>query len=116
MNYERKKELIEQYKQTKQDMGVYALECTANNNIYIGYAKDIRGKMNRDRFSLLHGSHFNRRLQEDWNLHGEEGFSIRVLEVLEYDKEGVKTDYTEDLKILLQLWFEKLPQARKLRP
>jgi hypothetical protein len=35
------------------------------------------------------------------------GFEIAVLELLEYDKDGIKTDYAEDLRALRELWSEK---------
>jgi len=38
--------------------------------------------------------------------------SLEVLEVLPYSRDDTKTDYSEELQILKQLWEEKLSEAK----
>lgn len=103
MNRTRRKELLEQYKQMKPDMGVYMFKSINTNTVYLGYDKNIKATINGDRFKLNANSHRNKKLQKDWNENKEENFEIKVVQLLEYDKDESKTDYSEDLKILREI-------------
>lgn len=102
-----KRELINKYKQTVQPMGIYQIRNVKNGKIFIGSAKDLRGRINSNKFQLKMGSHLNKKLQQDYNQLGEEGFSFDILDYLK-PKEDLKYDYTEDLKILEEMWLEKV--------
>lgn len=77
---------------------VLSIEATSN----------LKGKINGTKFKLNSGGHPNKELQKEWKEHGEEAFSIEVLENLEYDKDESKTDYSEELALLQMIWEEKL--------
>lgn|GEM_PF-6400169 len=49
------------------------------------------------------GSHPNRELQKGWLEYGEADFTIEVLQYLDYDKDGAKTDYQEELALIRPL-------------
>ena len=100
----RKKELLLKYKEMKPDMGVYMIKSLNTGKVYLGYDKDLKGTLNSERFKLNAGGHKNKELQKEWTKITEKGFEIKVLEVLEYDKDESKTDYTEDLKALRDMW------------
>lgn len=100
MDRARRKELLEQYKQMKPDMGVYMFKSINTNTVYLGCDKNIKATINGDRFKLNANNHRNKKLQKDWNENKEENFEIKVVQVLKYDKDESKTDYSEDLKIL----------------
>ena len=102
-----KKEKIKQYKQTIPLMGIYQIKNKKNGKIYIGSANDLHGIINRYKFQLKNGSHFNKELQKDYNELGEKSFTFEILDFLT-PKEDVNYDYTEDLKILEKMWLEKL--------
>lgn len=102
-----KRELINKYKQTIQPMGIYQIRNIKNGRIYIGSAKDLRGRINSNKFQLKMGSHLNREMQKDFSEIGEKGFSFDVLDYLK-PKEDLNYDYTEDLKILEEMWLEKI--------
>lgn len=102
-----KRELINKYKQTVQPMGIYQIRNVTNGKIYIGSAKDLRGRINSNKFQLKMGSHLNKELQKDYNEIGLEGFSFDILDYLK-PKEELQYDYTEDLKVLEEMWLEKL--------
>lgn len=106
-----KKELREQYKKMKPDMGVYIVKCNTTNDYCIESSKDIKSSINRAKFALGYGSHQNKKLQEQWNQYGENNFAFEVLDILEYDKEECKTDYTEDLAMLKTMWEDKLTKG-----
>ncbi|ABW19225.1 GIY-YIG nuclease family protein [Alkaliphilus oremlandii] len=105
---DRKKELKEQYRMMKPEMGIYIVRSHFNNKCFIEATKDLKGTINGSRFKLEAGNHPNRELQKEWREHGKENFTIEILENLEYDKDETKTDYTEDLTLLRMIWEEKL--------
>jgi hypothetical protein len=91
-------------------MGIFIVRSKVNNKCYLHATQDLRGVMNGAKVRLDGGSHPNRELQKEWSEFGPENFTIEILENLEYDKDGVKTDYTEDLAILQAIWEEKLTE------
>jgi hypothetical protein len=108
MDKSRKKELIEQYKRTKPDMGLFMIRSKTANKCYLQATQDLRGVMNGALVRLSGGMHPFRELQKEWNETGSENFTIEILERLEYDKDETKTDYTEELSLLKMIWEEKL--------
>jgi group I intron endonuclease len=102
-----KKELKKQYKQTLLPMGVYIVKNLVNGKIFIGSSKNLEGKLNSMRFQLEMGSHMNNELQKDYNQFGKENFSFEILDRLE-PKEDSDYNYDEDLKVLEEMWMEKL--------
>ena len=50
------------------------------------------------------------KLQKDWNENKEENFEIKVVEVLPYDKDESKVDYSEELKILLEVCKDRFTE------
>ncbi len=107
---DRKKELKEQYKQMKPDMGIFVIRSNSNNKCYIEGTQDLKSKINRTKFQLEFGSFANKELQKEWKEYGGPSFTIEVLENLKYDKDESKTDYSEDLALLQMIWEEKLSQ------
>ncbi|WP_343248883.1 GIY-YIG nuclease family protein [Diplocloster hominis] len=115
MDKSRKKELQMEYKLRKPDMGVFVISCSGNGKQYVGYAQDLRGKMNGHYFKVSSGFHPNRRMLADWKEYGEPAFEMKVLEQLPYDeKEENKTDYTKELQELQLKWMSKLENAEEL--
>jgi hypothetical protein len=102
-----KKEMTKKYKQTIQPMGIYQIKNMKNGKIFLESAKDLRGKINSNKFQLKNGLHLNKEMQKDFNEIGEEGFSFGILDYLK-PKEDLNYDYTEELKILEDMWLEKL--------
>ena len=102
-----KKELINQYKQTIQPMGIYQIKNKKNGKIYVGSAKNLQGKLNSNKFQLKNGLHFIKEMQNDYNEIGEELFSFDILDYLK-PKEDLNYDYTKELKILEEMWLAKL--------
>jgi len=102
-----KKELNKQYAQTMQPMGVYQVKNLVDGKIFIASSQNIPGKINSCKFQLSNGSHMNKALQEDFNRIGLENFTFEIIDLLE-PKEDTKMDYTDDLKMLEEIWIEKL--------
>lgn len=104
----RRKELVEQYKQMKPDMGIFWIRSKVNDKCFLETSQNLKAMLNRITFQLNAGSHPNQELQKEWIENGEEAFNIEVLELLKYDKDESKIDYTEELAILKLVWEEKL--------
>jgi group I intron endonuclease len=102
-----KKELVKNYKQTVQPMGIFQIKNLKNGKIFIGSAKDLKGIINSNKFQLKNGLHSCKQMQLDYKEFGEEQFSFEILDYLK-PKQDMNADYTEDLKILEQMWLEKL--------
>jgi hypothetical protein len=49
----------------------------------------------------------NKALQEDFNRIGLDNFAFEIIDLIE-PKEDTKMDYTDDLKMLEEMWIEKL--------
>ena len=102
-----KEELKKQYKQSPPPMGIFRIKNIANGKIFIGRGMNLAGKLNSNKFQLEQGSHMNRALQEDYSHFGEQNFSFEVVDYLE-PKEDPNYDHTEDLKVLEEIWLERL--------
>ena len=118
MDQKRNKELKEAYKAMKPQMGIVLIQCKESKQIYLWAVHDTRGKINGLR-ARLNGNMYrgsrNKMIQEEWNLYGEEAFEIKVPDVLEYEKDELKTDYSEELEMLLEDWEKQYPEAVRIQ-
>jgi len=80
-----RKQAIREFKERKPLRGVFAVRCTATGQVWVGSSPNLDATPNRIWFGLRLGSHHNRSLQREWNLHGEPGFQYEVLEKLDDD-------------------------------
>ncbi|MFA6027865.1 MAG: GIY-YIG nuclease family protein [Patescibacteria group bacterium] len=107
MNKTSKKELKKKYLSTLPPMGIYQVKNLTNGKILIGSGLNVQGKINSCKFQLENGSHMNRVLQEDYNKMVPDNFAFEIIDYLK-PKEDLKKDYTDDLKMLEEMWIEKL--------
>lgn len=104
MDGNRKKELKEQYRLMKPEMGIFIIRSKENKECYIEATQNLRAVINSTRAKILNNMHPNLEFQKIWN----ENYTIEILENLPYDKDESKTDYTDDLLLLEMIWEEKL--------
>lgn len=102
-----KSDIKKNYKQSLQPMGIYQIKNLVNNKILIGRSENLPGRINRFKFSLKYGAESNKELMTDYLKYGENNFSFEILDLLK-PKEDPAYDYREDLKILEEMWIEKL--------
>jgi len=102
-----RKDLINEYKQAIQPMGIYQIKNMINGKIFIGSSKDLKGIINRNKFQLKNGLHMNKAMQKDFNEGGEGSFTFEILDHLK-PRADMKGDYTEELQMLEEMWLEKL--------
>ena len=101
-----RKAAIAAYKKRESPAGIYAIRCTATGAVWVGQTPDLDKIRNRIWFTLAHGGHSGRQLQDAWWQHGAEAFSFEVVERLEAEQ----TDYIRRalLKDRCLHWREKL--------
>ena len=102
-----RKELIRKYKETPRPAGVYRVQHAPSGRALLGSSPDAPAMLNRIRAQLRMGGHPSRELQRDWESDGPDAFSFEVLDVLT-PSESPDYDPTDDLRMLEELWLEKL--------
>lgn len=60
--------------------GIYYIKNIVNNNMYIGQSINIKNRFSCHKSALNKNSHYNEKLQEDFNKYGIESFEFGVLE------------------------------------
>jgi len=102
-----RKASIRQYKESRRPMGVWRVHNTVADRSLLGSSVDLPSMLNRQQSQLRFGGHPCRQLQEDWNRLGPAAFVFEVLDTLKpVDESGY--DPAEDLRVLLDLWKERL--------
>lgn len=64
-------------------LGVYSITCTVNDKKYIGSSKNCYNRRELHKFYLRHKRHYNKPLQEDYDLYGEDKFIFEIVERVE---------------------------------
>jgi len=108
-----RKARIRQYKETRPPAGVFRVRNTAAGKSLVGTSVNLPGTLNRHRFQLERGSHPSKELQADWSGLGPDAFEFEVLDRLK-PSDKPEYDATEDLRVLKELWLEKLTASGEL--
>ena len=93
-----RKEIKEEYKQMKFQIGVFQIRNLINGKIFIS-SLDLLASWNSQRFQLNAGLHQNSRLQKEWNDFGANNFVYEIVSELKQDAEST-------------LNYNKLPRSR----
>ncbi|GFI61122.1 hypothetical protein IMSAG049_00275 [Clostridiales bacterium] len=112
MNSERKKELLEEYKNRKPEKGIIAYKCTATDETFLMASNDTRVSFNSTSAKLSMNSHPNKRLSELWNKYGKEGFELFVVKQLDY--KDIADDYRPKLEKMLEDCLNSIEGATKI--
>lgn len=72
---------VSAYKERKQPAGVFAIRCTATEEVWVGATLTPATVQTQLWFGLRLGSCPQRDLQAAWREHGEQAFSFQILEV-----------------------------------
>jgi group I intron endonuclease len=63
--------------------GIYQIYNIVSGKVYIGSAVRLYYRLANHKHRLKNNKHYNKYLQASWNLHGEEVFEFRILEIVE---------------------------------
>jgi len=105
-----RKALSRSYKETPRTMGVFRVRNTVNGKSLVAASVDVPAMLNRQRFQLESGFHSDRALLAEWREFGPDAFVFETLDTLEPSEEP-GYDPASDLKMLEQMWLEKLSRA-----
>ncbi|MGE5654765.1 MAG: GIY-YIG nuclease family protein [Bacillota bacterium] len=106
MERERRKELVQQYREVGPEAGAYQIRNTRNNKVFIGTTPNLK-TLTGLHMSLDIGMHPNHQLQREWKEYGQDAFVFEVLEVLK-KKDEQSLDPRDELKQLERKWLEQL--------
>lgn len=112
MNTERRKQLMEEYKSRRPEMGVISYRCKETGESFLEISRDTRASFNSVTAKLTANYHPNKRLMELWNQYGLEGFELSVIKVLKY--EDPLANHTKALEELREQCLAQDTAASKL--
>ncbi|MGG2198465.1 MULTISPECIES: GIY-YIG nuclease family protein [Paenibacillus] len=112
MDKNKRKELLEVYKQLKTYMGVIQITNKVNGKIYVDSYPNLKNKWVTIKGQLEMGRFANSQLQKDWKELGAEAFTYEELEKKEADE---VIDMRWELKQMEKPWLEKLQPLRGQR-
>ncbi len=102
-----RKELIREYKKRVPSVGIFSITNTVTGKIFLGSSMNLHGPFGRFKMELSFGGCREALLKEDCDAHGLESFEFKIEETTNPEKK----DQEEELKILVEIWNEKISQA-----
>lgn len=112
MDKERKRQLLEEYKNRCPEMGIISFCCINTGESFLGISTDTRADFNSIRCRLTTSWHPCKRLQALWDQYGESGFTSSVIRVLKY--EDPKADHSKALEKLMADCLAADTMARRM--
>ena len=110
---DRRKALTNEYKQRKIIGGIFRVTNTRNGMYLLDYTPNLQAKQNIFDFTVSSGSCFDYKLKKDLEAFGGKVFNFEILETIEKKKEQTQDEFIADLKMLEQLWSEKLDSSMR---
>ena len=108
----RRKEILNEYKERKSIGGVYTITNTTNGQYLLSHAANLKSVQNHFQFAMTTGSTLHPRLQKDWEALGTQAFQLAILEELEQKPGQNHAEFMDDLKTLEQLWQANLDESK----
>ena len=102
-----RKELKEEYKQKKYQMGVFQIKNKVNGKIFISSSIDLQAIWHSQKLQLDFGNHSNYELQNDWNKYGADNFIYEILDEIK-QKDDKPQDNAKDVKALEEMIISEL--------
>jgi hypothetical protein len=75
-----RRQIADEFKERKVPRGIFAVRCPATGDAWVGSSPNLDAARNSLWFQLRAGRYRNTSLQKIWAQHGEEAFSLDVLE------------------------------------
>jgi hypothetical protein len=86
MKVDDRKAVIAAYKKRKDSVGIFAIRCSASDQVWVGQTLNLETIQNRIWFSLRLGNNANRALQSAWTAHGGDSLSFEPVEQLKEEQ------------------------------
>ena len=110
---DKRKTLINDFKQGKIVGGIFRVANTRNGMYLLDYAANLQAKQNSFNFMVSSGSCLDYRLKKDLAEFGCQAFIFEILEALDKKTGQTQNEFIDDLKMLGQLWSEKLDPSKR---
>lgn len=68
---------------------IYEIHCVNTDTKYIGRSVELEKRWRAHKNMLKSNTHYNTRMQDDWNVYGEESFYFNVLENVSDKEEAI---------------------------
>ena len=91
-------------------MGIYIIRNKLTGKVLVSSSRNVHGAINRAQFELRLNSHANKALQAEWIRSGPAQFDFEIVELVK-KKEDPHFDYSEELRMLEQLYREEYEQS-----
>ena len=109
MDRNERKEIIKNYKMTKQPMGIFQIRNDVNGKVYITKSMNLNASFNRYKMELQYGGGIEtEQVLKDVKKYGIENFSFSILDELKHKENDENVNYKEELDLLEEMWLEKL--------
>lgn len=108
-----KREMKNQYKNSKQIGGVYRIRCDQSGEAWVHTSADLQGAKNRFAFQCSTNLCPESAMSPAWEQYGAAGFVFEVLEEIEKKETQTPREFSEDVSALLELWKEKPSEGRE---
>jgi hypothetical protein len=103
---ESRKEAIRKFKERKPSVGTYAVRCVATGRAWVGTSRNLEATKNGGWFCLRSGSHQDKSLQQQWDVHGETAFQYEILDRVDEDVHPLELN--DLLKLKRNDWAARL--------
>jgi hypothetical protein len=104
---EKKREIVNEYKQRKTTGGVYKVTNTANGRYLLKAEVDLQSFQNRFNFNQSMKGCLHPKMRKDFDEFGSEVYVLEFLEEVEKKEEESIMGFRDRLKRLEEAWAEK---------
>jgi hypothetical protein len=80
-----RRQIADEFKERKVPQGIFAVHCSTTGDAWLGSSPNLNAARNSLWFQLRGGLYRNVTLQNAWKQHGEETFTLDVLEQFDED-------------------------------
>ena len=107
MDKSARKEMKREYLETRHPIGIFRIHNKTNGKSFVATSLNLTTAFNGQLARLNFGGHPSAALQEEWKQLGADAFEFEVLDTLT-PSETPGYDPTEELKVLEELWLDRL--------
>ena len=109
----RRKEILQEYKERKMVGGVYTITNQTNGKYVIDHSPNLQSVQNHFQFATKMGSPMQLKLKKDWTELGAQAFKLEILEELAQRPDQTDAQFIDELKTLEQMCRTNLDKSKE---